>query len=310
MKTKQLSYEERIMIEFMLGEKRSMRYIAKILHRSVSSISYEIKEKSVCGVYCAKKAHMKTYQRRWGAKKQCMQIPTHVYRKEIESWIKLKWSPERISGYLKVKMNVLVSKKSIYKFIHWYGLERYLLWKGGKRTKAYPYRHTKKDMEKKYIEARPLVYGSGHLEMDFIVSGHNTVSLLVIVDRYTRYVWIEKILNRKHATVLRALQNICGNMMVKSITTDNDIAFSAWKQWESILHTKIYFTYPYHAWEKGLVENTNRWIRVSIPKKTDIDTVSQEELQEIQTFLNTVPRQCIGFMSASELQLQATECSD
>jgi IS30 family transposase len=310
MNTTQLRYEERIVIELMIGEGKSMQRIAKTLKRSVSTISYEIKEKSVYGIYHAKKAQMKTYHKRWLAKKQCMEVSTHIYRKEIEGWIRMRWSPERISGYVKLKYNVSISKKSIYKFIYWYGLERYLLWKGKRRTKTYPYRHTKKDMEKKYIEERPSLYGSGHLEMDFIVSGQNTASLLVVIDRYTRYVWIKKVLNRKHATVLRALQNICENMVVKSITTDNDIAFSAWKQWESILHTKIYFTHPYHAWEKGLVENTNRWIRVYVPKKTDIDTVTQEELQEIQSFLNTVPRQCIGFMTASELQLQATMCSD
>jgi IS30 family transposase len=310
MNIKQLRYEERVLIEFMYIEKRSIRYMAKTLHRSVSTISYEIKEKSVCGVYSAKKAHMKTYHKRWLAKKQCMQVSTHAYRKEIEGWVRKKWSPERISGYLKLKYDVCVSKKSIYKFIYWYGLERYLLWKGKKRTKTHPYRHTKKDVDKKYIEERSPICGSGHLEMDFIVSSQSTVSLLVVVDRYTRFVWIEKVLNRKHATVLRALLNICGNMTVKSITTDNDIAFSAWKQWEVILGTKIYFTHPYHSWEKGLVENTNRWIRVHIPKKTDISTVTQEELQEIQSFLNTVPRQCIGFRSATELQLQATMCSD
>lgn len=310
MQTKQLRYEERVVIEHMRNEEKSMQYIAKTLRRSVSTITYEIKNKSVGGIYTAKKAQQKTYHRRWSAKKQCIQISTHRYRKEIEEWIRQKWSPERISGYLKVKYGVCISKKSIYKFVYWYGLERYLLWKGKKRTKTYVYTHTKKDMEKKYIKERLLVEGSGHLEMDFIVSSHNTTSLLVVVDRYTRYVWIEKVVNRKHATVLRALQNICRNMMVKSITTDNDIAFSRWKQWEVILKTTIYFTHPYHAWEKGLVENTNRWIRVYIPKKTDIDTVSQEELQEIQTFLNTVPRQCIGFMSARELQLQATSCSN
>ena len=50
----------------------------------------------------------------------------------------------------------------------------------------------------------------------------------------------------------------CGEH-VRSITTDNDIAFVCWKDIESLLHKHIYITHPYHSWEKGLVENTNRW---------------------------------------------------
>ena len=90
---------------------------------------------------------------------------------------------------------------------------------------------------------------------------------------------------------------------LKSITTDNDIAFTCWNELETLLNTRIYFTRPYHSWEKGLVENTNRWIRCFVPKRRDISTVSEEELNEIHSFLNDRPRECIGFRTAMEYYL-------
>jgi IS30 family transposase len=86
----------------------------------------------------------------------------------------------------------------------------------------------------------------------------------------------------------------CGEP-VRSITTDNDIAFACWKDIESLLQAPLYFTHPYHSWEKGLVENTNRWIRCFAPKKRDIAFVTEKELYDIHSFLNNRPRKIIGF---------------
>ena len=133
--------------------------------------------------------------------------------------------------------------------------------------------------------------------MDFIVSKHSSAVLLVMVDRLTKKTWIRKLPNRKRSTVRTALSATPFDVTVQSITTDNDIAFMCWKELEKLLHTRIYFTHPYHSWEKGLVENTNRWIRCFVPKRRDIASVTESELDEIHSFLNDRPRECIGFRS-------------
>jgi IS30 family transposase len=114
---------------------------------------------------------------------------------------------------------------------------------------------------------------------------------------------IRKLYNRKRDTINTALSEIFNGKQVLSITTDNDISFSHWKSIESMLNTKIYFTHPYHSWEKGLVENTNRWIRCFVPKRRDIGSVSNEEIQEILSFINNRPRKCIDFRLPSEYYL-------
>lgn len=146
----------------------------------------------------------------------------------------------------------------------------------------------------------------GHLEMDFIVSKESAWVLLVVVDRVAKKTWIKKLCNRKRSTIRAALSSMFRGASIKSITTDNDIAFTCWRELEVLLNTPIYFTHPYHSWEKGLVENSNRWIRCFVPKRRDIETVTQENLDEIHAFLNNRPRECIGFQSASEYYYSLT----
>ena len=150
------------------------------------------------------------------------------------------------------------------------------------------------------IEKRPERTEVGHFELDFIVSKESAWVLLVAVDTVTKQTFIRKLPNRKRTTNSRALSALFRGILVKSITTDNDIAFTSWRKLEALLNTQIYFTHPYHSWEKGLAENTNRWIRCFVPKRRDIASVAEEELREILSFLNDRPRECIGFRSPRE----------
>jgi IS30 family transposase len=52
--------------------------------------------------------------------------------------------------------------------------------------------------------------------------------------------------------------------------------------------------------DSAWVENTNRWIRCFVPKRRDIGTVTQEEMDDILSFLNDRPRECLGFVSPRE----------
>lgn len=305
---RQLTYEERIKIETLLGEGKSLRSIAQLLGRSPNTVAYEQKKK-VKGIYTAQKAHHKSYYRRYRAKYHCMKIALdHACAHEVETLIRKKWSPERIAGYFRLQ-GTLVSKKAIYRYVKSRCLEYLLFYKGRKRKLQYIYRQGMKDSEKRCLTERPLVTGTGHIEIDFMVSSHGADSLLVCVDRWSRKTWVYKLANRKHASVMRALQKLCQETKVITITTDNDIAFTGWKQWEKILSTSFYFCAPYHSWEKGLVENTNRWIRVFFPKKTDLKNITERDLQGVHSYLNDIPRQILQYRSANMIHLQATEVS-
>jgi transposase, IS30 family len=301
-----LSFEERFVIEKLFVAKVKLREIARFLSRSPNTVSREINKNSVNGMYLAIKANHRAYWKRWRSKRQCLKVAMDRFLcRFVEKKLRERWSPEQISGYLKLEMNIDCSAKCIYKFANKRSLDHLLFW-GWNNQKTCRKRYAWKTPKdgRKYIEERPEVLTAGHFEIDFIVSRQSTWSFLVVVDRLTKYTMIEKLPNRKRATVMSALSAMFGRKYIASITTDNDIAFVNWREIEALLNTQVYFTHPYHSWEKGLVENTNRWIRCFVSKRRDIGSVSEEEMQEILSFINDRPREVIGFRIPSLYNLE------
>lgn len=298
MKYKQLSSEERFTIEKLWSADIAVRRIAEFLGRSPNTISRELRHNMVQGVYNAKKAHQKRYQRRWRAKRQCLKVAMDAFLVNfVETKLESKWTPGSISGYLKTEFGITCSKKAIYKYVEHRGLEYRLFWRWNKKRGG-PKRRRHKVCEdgRKYIDERPDTTNQiGHYELDFIVSKQSSYVLLVATDRLTKHSLVNVLPNRKRSTISQAFSAMFGGVTVKSITTDNDITFQHWAELEEIIHAPIYFCHPYHSWEKGLVENTNRWIRCFVPKRRDVASVTQEDLDDIHTFLNDRPRECINF---------------
>ena len=296
------------MIEKMYSGGSVLTRIAEFLNRSVNTVSREIRKNSVNGIYEAEKARHKAYAKRWRAKQQCLKVSMDTFLvKFVEEKLEKKWSPKQISGYLKKEMSITCSAKAIYKFAESRGLEYLLFWGWNNQKSGRKRGHWKSAKDGRvYIEQRPERSGVGHIELDFIVSKESAWVLLVAVDWLTKQTWIQKIPNRKRDTIRAALSRMFRGVELKSITTDNDIAFTCWRELETLLNTPIYFTHPYHSWEKGLVENTNRWIRCFVPKRRDIESVTEEELDCIHSFLNDRPRESIEFRIPSEYYLDLT----
>jgi len=309
MKYHHLNFEERFCIEKMYCAGTLIRRIAEFLGRSPNTVSRELQRNNVNGIYEATKARHKAYALRWRAKQQCLKVALNSFLIVfIEEKLKKKWSPKQISGHLKLDLHIVCSAKAIYKFAESRGLNHLLFWgwnkhKGGRKRGHWKTAHD----DRKYIDVRPeFPSESGHIELDFIVSKESSWVFLVAVDVVAKKTWVLKLPNRKRDTIRAALSSMFHGVHLRSITTDNDIAFVNWKELEALLKTQIYFTHPYHSWEKGLVENTNRWIRCFVPKRRDISTVSEEEMQEILSFLNDRPRECIEFRTANQYYLTLT----
>ena len=298
-----LSFEERFVIEKLFCLKISIRRIAEFLGRSPNTVARELKKNQVKGEYTAEKAKVKNLQRRWRAKQQCLKVGLDSFLTTfVREKLGKKWSPKQISGYLKREMNTQCSAKAIYKFAESRALNRLLFWgwnhhKGGRKRGHWKTAHDGRH----FIDQRPSFRNElGHFEIDFIVSKDSSWVLLVVVETLTKKTWLKKLPNRKRDTIRAAFSSLFHGVILKSITTDNDIAFIGWRELEALLNTKIYFTHPYHSWEKGLVENINRWIRCFVPKRRDIESVTEEEIQEILSFLNDRPRETLGFRIPSE----------
>jgi len=72
---------------------------------------------------------------------------------------------------------------------------------------------------------------------------------------------------------------------------------------EEKLGAEFYFTHPYSAWEKGLVENVNGLIRQYVPKKDDFSQISPEHIRRIEDRLNNRPRNSLGWKTPMQVFL-------
>lgn len=304
-----LSLEERKHLAYLYNKegRDNLREIGAEMKRSHNTIALEIKAGMVEGIYEAEYADKVARKKRRRSKTQLLKVVQDpALHEKVERDIRAKISPQRISGGLLEQDGKIVSPKAIYKFVASRNLESFLCFKGKgpKVNGSYIYRKAK-ELDKVRIKDRPDIEGIyGHYEMDFIVSSLSTYTLLVVVERKNKTVYAKRIPNRTHEVVLAALKEMLQGKLVLSITTDNDIAFGKWKEIEKELNTTIYFCEPYHSWEKGLVENTNRWIRLFVKKKTDIALVSDATIDTIHKWFNDYPREIIGFRTSRELELE------
>jgi len=310
-KKKHLQKEERFCIEKMLNQGKSFSEIGRVLGRGLSTISEEVNENGKRKRYDAETANHRAYLKQYWKKKNCNKVAMNGHlTRFVEKKLSLGWSPETISIRLETQSGLpYASRKSIRKFIERRsGLERYLFWnrnnmKSGRKRKKDSYLN---DTERKWIDLRPLsaLYEYGYWEGDFIVSKYNSSVLLVLVEKYSKKVLLKILPNRKNYLVNEIIIKLLKTEKVKTLTLDNDIAFLKWKQLEKSLNTEIYFCHPYHSWEKGLVENTNRWIRQFIPKKTNLQSISIEQLKTIEDWFNHTPRQCLDGKTPYEISFQ------
>ena len=175
--------------------------------------------------------------------------------------------------------------------------------KSGPKRKKGEYLH---DPERKFIELRPTeaLYEHGHWEGDFIVSKHNSWVLLVLVEKFSKLYKLALLPNRTNNLVNETIVSLLKGLSAKTITLDNDIAFTKWKQLEMMLGAEIFFCHPYHSWEKGTVENANRWLRQFIPKGSDLSKISIENVEWIEDWFNNLPRECLEGRTAYEIMVE------
>lgn len=219
-------------------------------------------------------------------------------------------SPPAIAGRLKRQPKKIpsVSKDSIYRYIKSPYGRRIEIYREKKRTKRRGRRPRQGMLDGRiFIDQRPQSINDrkrvGHAEGDFIVSGKSGKGiLLVVVDRKFRNSFLELILKPTLAAVTRACLRIKKRYPEwKTITTDNDLLWQHHKVLEKKLGIKIFFCHPYHSWEKGSVENTNKRIRKDIPKGSDLSRYSKKYIHSLEEKLNRRFMECLGHLTPAEV---------
>lgn len=93
----------------------------------------------------------------------------------------------------------------------------------------------------------------------------------------------------------------------KTITVDNGTEFSYFNELERSCtkpdekRTKVYYCHPYSSWERGSNENNNKMVRRIVPKGTNFDSMTDDEVLDMQIWINGYPRRIHDYHSAAEL---------
>ncbi len=155
----------------------------------------------------------------------------------------------------------------------------------------------------------------GHWEMD-TVKGKRGVTkscMLVLTERKTRDEIVMKLKDQCAASVVEALDRLerkWGDMFKKvfrSITVDNGVEFADYEGMEKSVfepgskRTFVFYCHPYSSWERGSNENNNRLIRRHIPKGTNFDDRTDEDIEYIENWINNYPRGIFEYQTSAEL---------
>ncbi len=314
-----LTQEERGQLSVLHARLTTVSEIARILGRSKSTISRELNRptsKFFRGAYLGEISG-KNYSIQWSQSHKRARLKNPKIGKYVLRKLKQYWSPERIAGRLKYLYKLNISAECIYQYIYdgHRDLTKYLPRKHMARKKTWQYRKTKQENipNRIDIDFRPqeandrLVFG--HFEADCIVSCKGSKSaLLVLIDRMTRKTKIKK-LERKtslltSSSIVNAL-SVYNSSQIHSITYDNGCEFAKHEKVNEKLECNSYFCKPYHAWEKGTVENINGLIRRFFPKGTNFDNITDKDIIKMENWINNLPMKVLGFKTPNEMALAA-----
>lgn len=324
-----MTYTDCLKMETLLNAGHSRYEVAKILHFSNSTIYREYNR----GRYTAHNSELEEVERyssdisrdkrRYAAtnKGKSVKIGSDFAMIEFleDKIMNGHYSPEAAAALANQsgQFTITISARTIYRYIDM-GIflnltNSYLPVKGKRKHHKRTVHTAKRASAGESIENRPDDIDSreefGHWEMDTVrgKQGITKSCLLVLTERKTRKEIIRRLPDGKASTVVSELDRIeasCGSHFTnifKTITVDNGVEFSDVSGLErrdataSYKRVQLYYCHPYSSYERGSNENQNRMIRRLIPKGSDIDGYTPEQIRCVENWLNTYPRRMFGY---------------
>ena len=296
---------DRFELSILLKKGYSYRNIGKAIKKCPSSISREVKDNSVNGIYDPKKAQHKAYKRRWQSKYRSMKIRDNP---KIEEYIKEKmskgWTPEEITERLKTENGgkAVISFKLIYNWLNTPFGEQSKMYLASKQSHWRRRRVGKKVIIKNrvFINKRPASINQRKRLRDFEAdvlgsSKSEKARITGIVDRKAKYLNLKKVPRLREAVL--AYNRMLKSNNARSCTMDNGPENASWKR----MRIPTYFCNPYSAWEKGTMENTFQRLRRFIPKKSRLSQYSDNDISIIVDKMNNTPRKCLNWKTPGEV---------
>ncbi len=319
----QLDLNERIELYRLHAGGIALRRIALALGRSPSTLSRELKRNSHptkvwAGGYDPVRAEqLAQRRRRWDCRFKLERQPG--LRTLVKDYLAMGWSPEQIAGRLTQENgNTLISHESIYRYVYhrsaqkdyWHKLlprRKHRRGKPGKKGGS-PALFIKNRVG---IAERPgcinLRQRPGDWEADLMLFRKYGQALLVTQERASRLLLVHRQPNKTSQAVLDALRTQLLALpahLRRSMTFDNGTEFSLHYQLNGgDINMDTYFCDTHSPWQKGGIENAIGRLRRSLPRKSDLATISLEQIDQLVLRYNTTPRKCLNYRTPTEVFL-------
>jgi IS30 family transposase len=312
---KHLNIQDRYRIKGMLYEEKTITEIAKTLNRSKGTISMEISRNREGGEYMPCVAQAK-YKGRLH-KSEMLKIERNPELQEYvaRAMIEYKWSPDAIAGRMKLEgFSDTVSTETIYQYVYTSPIARKLklyTYLPQRRLSRQPRGERKPRQiipDRISINNREAIANEkkelGHFEADLTFhKGNRSKNIGVMVDKLSQKVMLVYNRCKRSLTVTTGFlskMNSIPNSLRKTLTMDNGKEFVGHVAYR-LKGFDTFFCDPYRPRQKALVEKINSMIHRILPKKIDINSVTQEILDEVADILNNMPRKIFGYKTPNEI---------
>lgn len=239
----------------------------------------------------------------------------------IATKLKLNWSPEQISGWLRStyphEPELHVSHETIYRSLYVQArgvLKKELLkhlrtGRVVRRSRA----STRKGqgrgqiVDAVSISARPAEVEDravpGHWEGDLLAGGDNT-HIATLVERTSRFAILVKVASKEPSRVVPALIRQIRRLplhVTRSLTWDRGKELAHHQRFTVATGVQVYFCDPYSPWQRGTNENTNGLLRQYFPTGASLANVTQRQLDAVADQLNGRPRKTLDFRTPADV---------
>ena len=319
-----LKLKQRTELGVLLRAGLSLREIARLLGVHHSTLSRELarnpstRPNKISG-YHALDAQRHTLRRRYSINQHFRKIlpDSRLEAIIIDKIQNCKWAPEQIAGWLKThRRSLRVCAQTIYDWVYTArkDLVQYLHCRKGKyrRTRQARLRGEKRAQlaaprniaaRPKHIEARKTY---GHWEGDTVHGSDKSGYIATFVERKSGYLVAQVLTpaqysSRGFAVATKTCLDTIPASYRRTLTLDNGPEMKSPETIERTTGAKVYYANPYHSWERGTNENTNGLLRYFFPKKSSFKSITQEQLDEAVTLINTRPRKRLNWRSPAQM---------
>lgn len=316
-----LSEDERVMIADLRKAGDTIRQIARLLGRSPSTVSRELRRNADAGTgrYRPFQAHKRSIQRRDRPKIGKL-AGDPALCEYVQRQLDQRWSPEQICGALRVEFpddpGMRICHETLYRTL--YARNSVLTVDHGAalrtgRVRRKPHRRADQRRTRfptgKHISARPAEAAGrqvpGHLEGDLIMGAGNKSAIGTLVDRCTRTTKLVHLPNGKDAEQMRAsLTEKAASLpdaLKLTLTWDQGSEMACHDQFTDASGIPVYFCDPHSPWQRPSNENTNGLLRQYFPKGTDLSVYTADDLVAVETQINNRPRKTLGWRSPAQV---------